>query len=317
MFTIKNLPAFCLLFITAVVLFSAASPLAGGKVPPGGDILLETYQRIGTKLQNNSFGLPLYLESADQDNRVHVDVYGIINHPYSRVLSVLQSPANWCDIVSLHPNIKGCTYRELPGAWLLTFYSGRKFYQSPEEAYQIMYSCRTIEESRGYLDIALSADEGPFGTKDHRMGFEALALDAGRTFVHFRYAHSYGFSLQVAEKVYFGTLGRGKVGFTASGTDSDGNPIFVGGPRGAIERNAVRYYFALQSFMDTMREPAESRFGTRLTHWYDLTTLYRKQLFDLDKKNYLTYKTAEHKNQMELQQQISTGLHQAPAEGNW
>ena len=45
----------------------------------------------------------------------------------------------------------------------------------------------------------------------------------------------------------------------------------------------------------------------RTSEWYDLTTRYRKQLFDLDKKDYLTFKTKEHKNQVMLQLLIGTG----------
>jgi hypothetical protein len=221
---------------------------------------------------------------------------------------VLKVPANWCDIVSLHPNVKACTYRELPGAWLLTFYIGRKVYQPLEDTRQVIYHYRNVDQQQGYLDIILSADAGPFGTKDHRMRFEALPLDGGRTFVHVSYAYSDSVALRLAGKVYFATLGWGKVGFTVTGTDRNGKPVYIGGPRGAIERNAVRYYFAIQSFMNTLRYPDKNRFSMRIREWYDLTTRYRKQLFDLDKKDYLTFKTKEHKNQVTLQRRIGTGL---------
>ena len=154
----------------------------------------------------------------------------------------------------------------------------------------------------------LSADAGPFGTKDHKMRFEALPLDGGRTFVHVSYTYSDSVALRLAEKVYFATLGWGKAGFTVTGTDRNGKPVYIGGPRGAIERNAVRYYLAIQSFMNTLPYPEESRFSMRIGEWYDLTSRYRKQLFDLDKKDYLTFKTTEHKNQVILQRRISMGL---------
>ncbi|MFA6056515.1 MAG: hypothetical protein WC769_14205, partial [Thermodesulfovibrionales bacterium] len=115
-------------------------------------------------------------------------------------------------------------------------------------------------------------------------------------------------ALRLAGKAYFATLGWSKVGFTVTGTDRNGKPVYIGGPRGAIERNAVRYYLAIQSFMNTLRYPEESRFSMRTIKWYDLTTRYRKQLFDLDKKDYLIFKTKEHKNQVTLQRSIGTGL---------
>ncbi len=46
----------------------------------------------------------------------------------------------------------------------------------------------------------------------------------------------------------------------------------------------------------------------RISEWYDLTTRYRKQFFDLDKKDYLTFKTKEHMNQVILQRSIGMGL---------
>jgi hypothetical protein len=140
------------------------------------------------------------------------------------------------------------------------------------------------------------------------MRFEAVPLDGGRTFVHVSYEYNGSVALRLAEKVYFATLGLGKVGFTVTGTDSEGNPIYIGGARGAVERNAVRYYFAIQSVMNTLRYPEKSRFSMRISEWYDLTSRYRKQLFDLDKNDYLAFKTKEHKNQVTLQLSIGTGL---------
>jgi hypothetical protein len=238
-----------------------------------------------------------------------VYVYGIFDHPFSSVNSVLKLPANWCDIVALHPNVKTCTYRELPGAWRLTFYLGRKVYQSPEDARQVIYHYLNSEHRQGYLDIVLRADEGSFGTRDHRMRFEAMPLDGDRTFVHVSYEYSDNIALRLAEKLYFSTLGRGRTGFTVTGTDSRGTPVYISGPRGALERNAVRFYFAVESFMDTLPYPEEIRFSMGAGIWYDHTDRFRKQLFDMGKKDYLTFKKKEHKNQEMLQQRISKGPH--------
>jgi hypothetical protein len=301
MHKIGNLPKFFLFMFAAAILFSAGSAPAVEKPRRGEDILLDTYYRNIAKLEKNSFGVPLFLESFERDDRVHADVYGIFGYPFSSVVNVLKVPANWCDIAALHPNVKACTCREQPGAWLLTFYIGRKFYQPPEDTHQVVYYYRNVDQEHGYLDISLSADAGPFGTKDHRMRFEALPLDAGRTFVHVSYEYSDSVVLRLAEKGYFATLGRGKVGFTVIGADRNGKPVYIGGPRGALERNAVRYYFAIQSFMNTLRYPEEKRFSMRISEWYDLTSRCRRQLFDLDRKDYLTFKTKEHRNQMMLQ----------------
>ncbi|OGR23571.1 MAG: hypothetical protein A2X83_08550 [Desulfuromonadales bacterium GWD2_54_10] len=307
-----NKPGNCMIFIlfiaTVAILFSAGPASAVQMPRQGAEMLLDTYHRNMGKLEKNSFGIPLFLESYEKDEKVHVDVYGIFNHPFSSVVNVLKAPANWCDIVSLYPNIKACTYKVQPGNGLLTFYLGRKIYQTPEDARQIIFHYRNVGQQQGYLDIILSADAGPFGTKDHRLRVEAVPLDGGKTFVHVSYTYSDSVALRLAGKIYFATLGRDKVGFTATGTDKNGKPVYIGGPRGAIERNAVRCYFAIQTFMHVLNYPEENRFSMRLSEWYDLTTRYRKQLFDLDKKDYITFKTAEHKNQVTLQHRIETGL---------
>jgi len=287
-----------------MILFPAVSVLADEKPRLGRESMMDTYHRNASRLAANSFGLPLYLDSFEFEEQVHVDVYGIFDYPFDSIITLLKVPANWCDIVALHPNVKACTYKERSGDWLLTFYIGRKFYQPPEEADLIVYRYQNVIQQQGYQDIVLTADAGPFGTEDHRMRFEALSLEGGKTFVHVSYGYRDTVTLRLAEKFYFATLGRSKVGFTVTGTDRNDKPVHIGGPRGAIERNAVRYYFAIRTFMDTFRYPEESRFRMRISQWYDLTSFYRKQLFDLEKQEYLASKTTEHKNQVLLQRSV-------------
>lgn len=308
MLKIKSLSKFLLFIAAAAILFHAGTASASVTTRTGEYTLLDTYHRNMARLETNSFGLPLYLESFERGDRVHVDVYGIFEYPFDSVANVLKVPANWCDIVALHPNIKACTYSEAPGNRQLTFYAGPKEYQPPEDSRQVIYNFRNVEQRQGYLDVILSADSGPFGTRDHRMRFEALPLEGGKTFVHVSYEYSDSTALRLVAKAYFATIGRDKVGFTVTGTDRGGNSVYIGGPRGAIERNAVRYYFAIQSFMNTLSYPEKSHFSMSTIKWYELTTRYRKQLFDLDKKDYLAFKSSEHKNQIKLQLQIKTGL---------
>jgi hypothetical protein len=300
--------SFLRFIVSVAVLVIAGFALAGEKPRHAEELLLDAYNRNITRLETSPFGLPLFLESFEQGDRVHVDVYGIFDYPFSSIVQALSVPANWCDIVSLHPNTKACTYQKPGDNWLLTFYLGRKIYQPPEDTRQAMYHFRVVDLRKAYLDIILSADVGPLGTKDHKLRFAAVPLDGGRTFVHVTYAYNDSVMLNVAEKIYFSTLGRGKVGFTVTGTDQNGKPVYIGGARGAIERNAVRYYFAIQSFMHALRYPEEKRFSVRIMKWYDLTDRYRRQLFELDKDDYISFKTKEHEHQLTLQGRIGADL---------
>jgi len=303
----------CFLFMAATVPLLFVGPAAAAEKPGHGEALLsETYHRNTARLDKNSFGLPLFLDSSELGDRVKVDVCGVFDHTFGDVLKLLRVPANWCDIVSLNPNVKACTYGELPNAWLLTFYVGRKSYQPPEKVQQVKYHYHNSEHRPGYLDVALTAGAGPFGTKDHRMRLEAMPLEGGKTFVCVSYAYSDSVALRLAGKIYFATLGWGKEGFTVTGTDRKGNPVYIGGPRGALERNAVRYYLAIQSVMDTLHYPEDIRFSMRTGRWFDLTDLYRRQLFDMEKPDYIKLKTEEHKNQIKLQRHVVPALRQAP-----
>lgn len=297
------------LFIAAsAILFPALDLRAAAEQRQGGGSLLETYHRLEPRLADSPFGFPLYLESSEREGRLHVDVYGIFDHSFGSVADMLKVPSNWCDIAALHPNVKACTYSEMPGEWLLTFYTGRKAAHSLEQSRPHTYRYRIVDQRQDYLALDLVADEGPFGTRDHRMRFEALPLPGERTFVRVSYGYSHGLALALAAKAYFAIFSRDKVGFTVKGTDSKGDLIYIGGPRGAIERNVVRYYLGIKSFMDTHNYPEESRFQMRISQWYDLADRYRKQLHDLEKKEYLTLKTEEHKQQQTLQRTSATHL---------
>src|ERR1035437_8500385 len=98
MYTIRNLQKYFLFIVAAAIFFSVGSASAVAKPLQGDDLLLDTYQRNKARLETNSFGIPLFLESFERDDKVHVDVYGIFDHPFGSVVSVLKIQANWCDI---------------------------------------------------------------------------------------------------------------------------------------------------------------------------------------------------------------------------
>jgi hypothetical protein len=291
------------LIVVASVLFWHCTGLAAEPLATGDKALLANYPAIKAKLEKNQFGTPIYLESAEKEGSLRVDVYGVLNYPFDAVRDALQSPVNWCDIMSLHTNIKACTFRKAPDHWLLTLYSGRKYYQSPQDAYKLEFMFRIAAQQPEYLDITMTADNGPLLTTDHRIRLEAAPLDKGTTFVHFRYAYKHGLLARMAIKTYFATLAHDKVGFSSSAADKMGNPVYTGGVRGAIERNAVRYYLALRTYMDTFKSPGDQRFEKQINRWYNLTASFPRQLYEMDKEEYLATKRREHNNQLMLQKE--------------
>jgi hypothetical protein len=68
-----------------------------------------------------------------------------------------------------------------------------------------------------------------------------------------------------------------------------------------ISLAVMRYYLAILAHLDTQGSPSEQRLEKQLTIWYDLTTKYKKQLFEMDKEDYLTYKKHDEKSRLQLQ----------------
>jgi len=275
---------------------------------PAHEILLDKCREIETKPAKGTYGVPICIKSTEEGDTFRGEVYGIFEHPFTRVKNALTAPKNWCDMVSVHYNIKACTWKKSADQYFLTFYSGQETYQPPEDAYQLDFDFRVIERTPTYLKLLLTADEGPFGTKDYRIDFEATPAEQGKTIAHFSYSYRTGLAARLAIKLYYQTIAHDLVGFTVIKTDEQGNPVYVGGIRGMIERNAVRYYFAIRAYLDTLQYPDDEQFERRITRWYDLTDRYPRQLFELNKADYLQCKKRERQNQIALQHQLSQSL---------
>lgn len=287
------------IFLLALV-FSSGVGLAAEPDTGAERALLDKYAAIRPKLDKNQFGAPIYLESSESDKTVRVDMYGVVGFAFEKVKEALQDPANWCEITPLHINIKACTYRTATDPPKVTLYSGRKYYQPPSDAYPIRYTFRTVSSRPDFLELNLDADEGPLGTRNHRMMVQALPLERGATLLRFSYIYSQGAAARLAIKGYFSTIGRDKVGFTVIGTEG-GSPKYIEGVRGAVERNTMRYYLALQTFLETLAYPEGQAFEKRIGLWYDLTARYPRQLREIDKNSYLANKRKEHAKQLSLQ----------------
>ena len=255
------------------------------------------------KLENNIYGVPVLIESSTEARFQRGDVYGIIRHPFNDVKTAFGHAQNWCDIAPLHLNIKACTYQQLNGDYQLTFYSGRKYFEEPEDTYQLVYRYHVDNTQEHYIKTTLSADQGPLGTSDYKIIAEAIPLDTDRTFIYFSYSYNQSFWTRMAMETYLATIGRNKVGFTIVDTDIRGKPVYIDGIRGVIERNAIRYYFAIQAYLDTKDSAIDTILLARLNRWFELTEQHHQQLYEMEKKDYLGYKNKERVEQTRLQQE--------------
>jgi len=177
--------------------------------------------------------------------------------------------------------------------------SVKKNDQPIEQTYEVAFDYRVAAQGADYLQVRLNAENGPLGTKDYRIVLEAVPLDAARTFLHLAYSYGYGFAARVAMKGYLATIGSGKVGFSVTGKDADGKPQYVGGVRGVVERNTMRYYLAIDAYLDSLAAPKGEQQDKRLRDWFAATERYARQLHELNEDEYLTMKKKEVARQQE------------------
>lgn len=278
------IPLLCLL---------AGASLAGD----GAAALRATHAELRGALASTPFQSPIHLISSESAHSVSGTIYAVIAQPFSTAAPALERPGGWCEIFLLHQNTKHC--RAAPGARNATLEVavGSKHDQALAEAFRVDFAFSVPAKAAEYLQVTLSADKGPLSTRDYRVVMEAAPLDPARTFIRLSYSYAYGAAGRVAMQVYLGTAGRSKVGFTVVGTQSDGEPKYVDGMRGVVERNAMRYYLAIESYLGALSSPPLARFDKSLRDWFAATERYARQLHEMDEAEYLDMKRREFRRQ--------------------
>ena len=173
------------------------------------------------------------------------------------------------------------------------------------DTYQVVFNYRVMATSAEYFQVDLNADTGPLGTKDYRIALEAVSIDAKHTFIHLTYAYGYGITGRIAMKTYLSTIGLGKVGFTTiddqSSIKTDAPIEYIGGVRGLIERNTIRYYLAIDAFLSALSTVPDKRLEQRLTRWFNGTDQYPRQLHEMERPEYMAMKYKEYQRQQMAQ----------------
>ena len=259
------------------------------------------YAERQERIAKSSFGRPLFIESAETDRELKGDVYSIVEHPFAMVSQALRPAANWCDILMLHLNVKGCRTSGAPASQRLWLAVGKKFDQPLEDAHELDFSYRIASASADYLQVQLEAPEGPLGTRDYRIRLEAMPLEGRRTLLHMSYAYGYGLTARMALQAYLATVGRDKVGFSVTGTNAAGKPTHIGGVLGVVERNTMRYYLAIDAFLNAYPLPPAEQSEKRIHAWYASTERYATQLREMTQDEYLDMKRKEIRRQKEKQ----------------
>ncbi|MCZ8256362.1 MAG: hypothetical protein O9327_11940, partial [Polaromonas sp.] len=217
--------------------------------------------------------------------------------PFSTVSATFKSPQRWCEMLILHINTKYCHAGSDSSPSMLKVSVGKKTSQELADAFSLQFAYRLAAASPNYLAAQLQADKGPLGTSNYRIELQAVPLPGGKTFMHMRYSYGYGVASRLAMQGYLATVGNGKVGFTQVRQGQGPANAYVEGMRGAVERNTMRYYLAIEAYLASVEKPAAQQLELRLQHWFDATEQYPRQLHEVDKETYLVMKRAEYQRQ--------------------
>lgn len=281
-------PVFCCLVLSASAAYSASPPQTEGLLA-----LRAKHAAVAVRLQSSPFKQPVVLDSVQTKDHAQGDVYAVLAYPLATVRRELSSANHWCDVMNLHANTKYCQATDSPAGSMLKVYIGKKTPQLLDAASEVDLSFSVTDQHPEYLQVVLHADAGPLGTRDYKIALKAMALSADTTFVQLSYSYASGALGRVAMQIYLATLGAGKVGFTVTGQRADGQPVYVAGELAVVERNTIRFYFAIDSFLAAISQPAPQQLEHRLQSWFSAVERYPRQLHEMSRADYLKMKRAE------------------------
>jgi len=279
-------------WLIGVAALACVAPAAADPANPA-DALRAEYVSLAERLQQSPFGRALLLESTETPQRLSATIRAVVDHPFETLRAGLDSPARWCELISLHSNTKYCRASATASGGRLDVRIGKKTPEDLAGVPRLEFDYSAAGASAQYMKATLVAQDGPMGTSDYRFSLEAIALADGRSFLRMRYSYSVGFAGRLAMQVYLATAGRGKVGFTVTGRRADGQPEYIGGVRAVIERNTMRYYLALDALLEAQAVPPSARFERRLHGWFAAVERHPLQLQEMEIGEYLSMKRAE------------------------
>ncbi len=268
---------------------------------PAGDTgaaaLQAKHTALASQLARNQFQRPLVMDSTESAHAVSGSAYAVIKYPYNTVLAAFKDPETWCEVLILHLNTKHCSADKDSRPATMSVTVGKKTPQELKDAHALTFSFTPASARADYLAVRLNAPKGPLGTHDYRIDLEAVPVDGDKTFMHLRYSYGYGITSRLAMQAYMATVASSKIGFSEVAGENGGARGPVGGMRGAVERNTMRYYLAIDAYLASLAVPASQQFEKRLQHWFDATERYPRQLHEIDKTAYLSMKRSEYKRQ--------------------
>jgi hypothetical protein len=255
------------------------------------------YRSLQPRLAQSPFQRELALDSTEASERLSGDIYATLDAPLANLELVNRSPLRWCEILLLLSNTKSCLVGRQDEAPSLQMRMGTKGPQALATTTPMNFKFETSAPQATVLETHLSSNSGPMGTKDGKLSVQAIAVGPNKSFIHLHYSYSSSLAGRLATGVYLQTLGRGKVGFSKEQAEASrpADAHWVGGVRGIIERNTMRYFMGLSCALQFAgTEAPAQRFAQMAPCWYDETERYPQQLREMARQEYLDMKGAEY-----------------------
>jgi len=281
---------------TCLLVASSWSGFASGQVAAsdaGASSVQARYTDLAPQLARSQFQRPLVIDSTESGKAVSGNAYAVINYPFATVTEAFKDPDTWCDVLMLHLNTKHCRADETRNPAVLAVRVGKKHSQEIKDAHALAFDFKLASATSDYLAVQLNADKGPLGTHNYRIDLKAVPIAGGKTFMQLQYSYGFGMAGRIAMQGYLATLGSDKVGFTQLEQTAGARKGYVDGMRGAVERNTMRYYLAIDAYLASLATPPAEQLEKRLQHWFDATERYPRQLHEIDRTAYLTMKRSE------------------------
>ena len=251
----------------------------------------QMYQNLRPRLAQSPLRGGLVLDSSESSDRTNGDIYAVMDVALQRLEQINRDPVRWCEILLLMSNSKNCTSGIDRNSPVLLLQMGTKGPQELSSTMAMDFHFSSSKVQAPVLETLLSSSTGPMGTKDGTLRLRAISLPGDQAFIHLHYSYRSSMAGRFATEMYLQTLGRGKVGFSTEA----GSEHLVGGVRGIIERNTMRYFIALGCALQfSATELPAHRFSRMTACWYDETQRYPVQLYEMPRADYLDMKRAEY-----------------------
>lgn len=257
--------------------------------------LRRLYDQLRAADASKTQGEPVTMETSENEDQVSGTLLAEIRQPYGRLRPLITKVSSLCEVMFMHVNVKACGLGPGTSAGAgghaasgtqLKMGFGKRDETARDADNWVHFKVTDSSASADEAHIALQAAEGPMKTTDFRIVAQALAVGPQVTLLRFHYAYRSSRMARTAMATYLATLGRNKVGFTRTGSDTQGQPAFIGGVRGATERNMMRYFIAFDAAAAENEAANAANRPARLRRWFDHTERHARQLHELDWEAY-------------------------------